>query len=318
MPGGPEVLVESFLDDPVPGPGEVLIDVAAAGINRADLLQREGHYPPPPGAPAWPGMEVSGTVAALGPGTTGWAVGSRVCALLGGGGYAERVTAPANHLLPVPAGLDLVDAAGLPEAVCTAWTNLVDAGRLSPGERVLIQGGSGGVGSVAIQLARALGARVATTAGGPERAAACAALGAELVVDHRAEAFAPAVLAWTGGRGVDVVLDVLGAAAFAANLEALALGGRLVVIGLQQGRIAELDLAVLLNRRASVIGTTLRSRSAEEKAAIVAAVRTHVWPMLDDGRLHPVIHARLGFDQARAAHELLESGAVFGKVLLVR
>ena len=317
MPGGPDVLVESSLEDPVPGAGEVLLDVVAAGVNRADLLQREGHYPPPPGAPAWPGMEVSGTVAALGPGVTEWSVGERVCALLGGGGYAERVTVPANHLLPVPLGLDLVDAAGLPEAVCTAWTNLVDSARLAPGEHVLVHGGSGGVGSIAIQLARALGARVATTAGGPQRTAACAALGAELVVDHRSAAFAPAVRAWTDGRGVDVVLDVLGAGALAENLEALAPGGRLVVIGLQQGRLAELDLAVLLNRRASIIGTTLRSRTGAEKGAIIAAVRAHVWPMLDDGRLHPVIHARIGLAHANAAHELLESGAVFGKVLLV-
>jgi putative PIG3 family NAD(P)H quinone oxidoreductase len=315
-PGGPDVLVESELPDPVPGPGEVLIDVVAAGVNRADLLQRQGSYPPPPGAPPWPGLEVSGTVGAVGPGVAGWTVGMRVCALLSGGGYAERVTAPAGALLPAPPGLDLVDAAALPEAVCTAWSNLVDVGRLRAGEWVLIQGGSGGVGSIAIQLAVALGARVATTAGGPERAARCAELGAELVIDHRTQDVTAAVLDATDGRGVDVVLDVLGAGALSANLAALALGGRLVVIGMQRGRRAELDLGVLLTRRASIIGTMLRSRPAEEKAAIVTAVRTHVWPMLDDGRLRPIVHARLPLNQAGKAHELLDKGEVFGKLLL--
>lgn len=316
-PGGPDVLVESRLPDPVPRAKEVLIDVAAAGVNRADILQRQGSYPPPPGAPPWPGLEVSGTIAAVGSGTSGWSVGMRVCALLSGGGYAERVAAPAGQLLPVPPALDLVDAAALPEAVCTAWSNLVDAGRLRAGEWVLVQGGSGGVGSVAIQLAAALGAHVAATAGGPGRAARCTGLGAEVVIDHRCEDVTRAVVDATGGRGVDVVLDVLGAGALTANLEALAPGGRLVVIGMQRGRRAELDLGLLLARRASVIGTTLRSRPAEEKAAIVTAVRTHVWPMLDDGRLRPVIHARFPLSRAGEAHELLESGQVFGKVVLV-
>ena len=227
------------------------------------------------------------------------------------------MTAPAGQLLPVPLGLDLVDAAGLPEAVCTAWSNLTGPGRLSRGERVLIQGGSGGVGSIAIQLAVALGARVATTAGGPERVARCVELGAELGVDHRADDVTRAVVAWSGGQGVDVVLDVLGADALRANLEALAPGGRLVIIGLQRGRRAELDLGLLLARRASIVGTTLRSRSAAEKSAIVAAVHAHAWPMLDDGRLRPVIHARLPLGRAGAAHELLDSGQVFGKVLLI-
>jgi len=316
-PGGPDVLVESELPDPVPRTGEVLIDVAAAGVNRADILQRQGRYPPPPGAPTWPGLEVSGTVGALGPGVSGWSVGDRVCALLSGGGYADRVAVPASQLLPVPPGLDLVDAAALPEAVCTGWSSLVDAGRLSPDEWVLVQGGSGGVGTVAIQLAVALGARVAATAGGPERTARCTELGAELVIDHRTEDFTRAVIDATDGRGVDVVLDVLGAGALTANLEALAPGGRLVVIGMQRGRDAELDLGLLLARRASIIGTVLRSRPAQEKAALVAAVHTHVWPMLDDGRLLPVVHARLPLGRAGEAHELLDSGQVFGKVLLV-
>ena len=316
-PGGPHVLAERTLPDPAPGEGEVLIDVAAAGINRADVLQREGHYPPPAGTPLWPGLEVSGTIAAVGPGVSHWPVGTRVCALLSGGGYADLVVAPAAQLLPVPPGLDLVSAAALPEAVCTAWSNLVDAGSLRAGQWVLIQGGSGGVGSIAIQLAVALGAHVVATAGGPERAARCADLGAEVVVDHRAQDPVRAVLDATGGRGVDVVLDVLGGGALAANLASLAIGGRLVVIGMQQGRHADLDLGLLLAKRASIIGTTLRARPAQEKAAIVAAVRAAAWPMLDDGRLRPIVHARLPFDEAAAAHELLESGQVFGKVLLI-
>ncbi len=316
-PGGPDALVPSTVPDPVPGPGQVLVDVAAAGVNRADLLQRAGHYPSPPGAPEWPGLEVSGTVAALGPGVTGWSVGDAVCALLGGGGYAERVAVDAGHVLPVPRGVDVVDAAGLPEAVCTAWSNLVDVGRLRAGERVLVHGGSGGVGSVAIQIAAALGAVVLTTAGGPERAARCRDLGAAVAVDHRDDDVPAAVRAATGGAGVDVVLDVLGAGALDTNLRLLATEGRLVVIGLQRGRRAELDLALLLQRRASVAGTTLRSRPAEQKAALVAAVGEHVWPMVADGRVRPVVHARLPLDRAADAHRLLDSGEVFGKLLLL-
>lgn len=315
-PGGPEALVLAELPGPVPGPGEVLVDVAAAGVNRADLLQRAGHYPPPPGAPAWPGLEVSGVVAALGPGVRGWAVGDRVCALLEGGGYAEQVTVRAAQVLPVPDDLDLVDAAALPEAVCTAWSNLVDAGRLRAGEWVLVQGGSGGVGSVAVQLATALGTHVVTTAGGPERAERCRALGAEVAIDHRAQDVVAAVRAATGGRGVDVVLDVLGAGGLADNVTMLATGGRLVVIGTQRGRRGELDLGLLMARRGSVVATTLRARPADEKAALVADVRREVWPMLADGRLRPVVHARLPLEQAARAHELLDSGEVFGKLLL--
>ncbi len=315
--GGPDALVPSTVPDPVPGPGQVLVDVAAAGVNRADLLQRAGHYPSPPGAPEWPGLEVSGTVAALGPGVTGWSVGDAVCALLGGGGYAERVAVDAGHVLPVPRGVDVVDAAGLPEAVCTAWSNLVDVGRLRAGERVLVHGGSGGVGSVAIQIAAALGAVVLTTAGGPERAARCRDLGAAVAIDHRDDDVPAAVRAATGGAGVDVVLDVLGAGALDSNLRLLATEGRLVVIGLQRGRRAELDLALLLQRRASVAGTTLRSRPAEQKAALVAAVGEHVWPMVADGRVRPVVHARLPLDRAADAHRMLDSGEVFGKLLLL-
>jgi putative PIG3 family NAD(P)H quinone oxidoreductase len=321
-PGGSDALETAEVPDPVPGPGEVLVDVAAAGVNRADLLQRAGHYPPPPGAPAWPGLEVSGVVAALGPGVAlpddgGWRVGQKVAALLAGGGYAERVAVPAGQLLPVPSSVALVDAAALPEAACTAWANLVGTGGLRAGQTVLVQGGSGGVGSVAVQIAAALGARVIATAGSAERALRCVQLGAELGIDHRADDVVGAVLEATDGRGVDVVLDVLGAGGLAANLAMLATGGRLVVIGLQRGARAEIDLGLLLARRLTVAGTTLRSRPAAEKAAIVAAVRANVWPMLDDGRLRPVVHARLSLDRAGDAHRLLESGTVFGKILLV-
>jgi len=321
-PGGPYVLRSAELEDPVPQVGEVLLHVAASGVNRADLLQRAGHYPPPPGAPEWPGLEVSGHVAALGPGVAGpedggWSVGDPVVALLDGGGYATRARVRATQVLPAPPGIDLVDAAGLPEAVCTAWSNLVDVGGLREGSTVLVHGGSGGVGSVAVQLAKALGARVIATAGGPERAAGCARLGADVAIDHRADDVRATVLEATDGRGVDVILDVLGAGALGENVRMLATGGRLVVIGTQRGRRGELDLGQLMARRASVVGTTLRSRPAHEKAAIVAAVREHVWPMLADGRLRPVVHARLPLDEAAAAHELLDSGEVFGKVLLV-
>jgi len=295
----------------------VLVRVAAAGVNRADLLQRAGHYPPPPGASEILGLEVSGTVAALGEGVTGWAEGDEVCALLAGGGYAELVAVPAGQLLPAPAGLDLVDAAALPEAVCTAWSNLVGTGRLRAGETVLVHGGSGGVGSAAIQLASAVGARVLTTAGGPERTARCRELGADVAIDHRTQDVVAAVEEATEGRGVDVILDVLGAGGLDQNVRSLATGGRLVVIGTQKGRKGEIDLGRLLTKRASVHATTLRARPLEEKAAIVADVREHAWPLLDDGRLRPVVAERLPLAEAARAHELLDSGAVFGKVLLV-
>lgn len=327
-PGGPEVLRVEDVPEPSPGPGELLVAVAAAGVNRADLLQREGHYPPPPGAPAWPGLEVSGVVVGLGgpvtgtgaagplsPAGTPWRVGDRVVALLAGGGYAERVTVAGTHALRAPDALSLPDAAGLPEAVATAWSNL-RAARLEAGETLLVHGGSGGVGSVAVQLGRALGARVVATAGGAERCARVAALGADVVVDHRDGDVTDRVREATGGRGVDVVLDVLGGDALGANVRVLAEGGRLVVIGLQRGRRGELDLAALMARRGSVLGTTLRDRPAAQKDAILAEVAAHVWPMVADGRVRPVVHARLPLAEAGEAHRLLASGEVFGKLLL--
>ena len=318
-PGGPDRLVPAVRPDPAPGAGEVLVRVAAAGVNRADLLQREGRYTPPPGAPDWPGLEIAGVIMGHGPDvdSSAWPLGARVAALLPGGGYAEAVTVPAGLLLPVPEAIDLVVAAGLPEAACTAWSNLVDAGRLTAGEVLLVQGGSGGVGSVAVQIGAALGAHVIATAGGPERAARCRDLGARTVVDHRSQDVAEAVRAATDTHGADMVLDVLGAGGLATNLAALATGGRLVVIGTQHGARGEIDLGLLMARRASVIGTTLRARPLAEKERIVADVRAHVWPMLADGRLRPVVHARLPLDRAGDAHRLLDSGEVFGKILLV-
>nr|WP_263600572.1 NAD(P)H-quinone oxidoreductase [Oerskovia merdavium] len=307
----------STLPDPEPGPGEVVIDVASSGVNPADLLQRAGHYPPPPGAPVWPGLEVSGVISAVGPRLTEWDVGDEVVALLDGGGYAEKVCVRASQVLPLPDGVALVDGAALPEAVCTAWSNLVDVGRLARGEVLLVHGGSGGVGSVATQIGAALGARVIATAGGPERTARCLTLGAEAAVDHRAEDFVAAVRDASGGAGADVVLDVVGAAYLPDNLRVLATGGRLVVIGMQRGRRGELDLAMLLAKRAQVSGTTLRARPAEEKARLVRDVLEHVWPLVADGRVRPVVHARLPLERAADAHRLLESGEVFGKVLLL-
>ncbi|WP_069386979.1 NAD(P)H-quinone oxidoreductase [Cellulosimicrobium cellulans] len=316
-PGGPENLTVSELPDQSPGPDELVLQVVSAGVNRADLLQRAGSYPPPPGAPDWPGLEVAGTVASVGERVSGWSVGDRAVALLEGGGYAEQVRVRATQVLPAPAGVDLVDAAALPEAVCTVWSNVVDVGRIAAGEWLLVHGGSGGIGTVGIQMGAALGARVAVTAGGRERADRCLALGASLAVDHREEDFVEAVRAASDGRGADVVLDVVGAAYLDRNLRVLATNGRLVVIGMQQGARAELDLGRLLARRATVAGTTLRARPAEEKARIVQDVLTHVWPMVEDGRVRPVVHARLPLDEAARAHELLDSGEVFGKVLLV-
>lgn len=322
-PGNAPALGWASEPRPSAAEGEVLVDVVGAGVNPADLLQVRGLYPPPPGAPAWPGLEVSGRVRSVGAGVDGWAVGDRVVALLAGGGYAEQVVVPAGQLLPAPRDVELLAAAALPEALCTAWSNLVDVGRMAPGETVLVHGGSGGVGHVAVQLALALGARVLTTAGGADRCAQVAALAPDaaasgdlIVVDHRNEDFVARVRDATGGAGADVVLDVVGAAYLDRNVDALATGGRLVVIGLQKGRRAELDLGALLTKRASVHGTTLRSRPAVEKAAIVAAVRAHAWPLVDDGLVRAVVHATVPLGEAGRAHAMLGDGGVFGKIVL--
>ena len=301
---------------PLPGAGEVLIDVVAAGVNRADVQQRKGFYPPPPGASPLPGLEVSGRVAALGPEVSGWSVGDEVCALLTGGGYAEQVAVPSGQLLPVPHGIPLQDAAALPEVACTVWSNLVTEAGLREGETVLLHGGSSGIGTMAIQVAAALGARVAVTAGSQDKLDACRELGAEVLVNYREQDFVEEVRAATDGRGADVILDVVGAKYLARNVDALAPDGRLVVIGLLGGRRAELDLGTLLSKRARVIATSLRSRPQEAKAAIVAEVRERVWPWLEDGRVRTVIQSRYPLDRAADAHREMEASGHVGKILL--
>lgn len=316
-PGGPEALVLAEVPDVEPAAGEVRVRVAAAGVNRADVMQRKGHYPPPRGASAYPGLEVSGRIDALGDGVTGWNVGDEVCALLSGGGYAEAVCVPAGQLLPIPAGVDLVDAAGLPEVACTVWSNIVMTAHLAAGETLLVHGGSSGIGTMAIQIARQLGARVAVTAGSADKLAVCRDLGAEILVNYRDEDFVERVTAATDGRGADVVLDNMGAKYLARNVDVLATGGRLVVIGLQGGVKAELDLGQLLTKRASVAATSLRARPTQEKAAIVAAVREHVWPWVEAGQVRPVVHATYPLAEAARAHADLEASGHIGKLLLL-
>jgi putative PIG3 family NAD(P)H quinone oxidoreductase len=317
-PGDADALVLDEVPTPEAGQDEVLVTVAAAGVNRADLMQRQGFYPPPAGASAYPGLEVSGTITALGSDVTGWAVGDQVCALLVGGGYAEQVAVPAAQLLPVPAGVSLVEAAALPEVVCTVWSNVFMTANLQPGQTLLVHGGSSGIGTMAIQLAREVGARIAVTAGSPEKLAACRDLGAEILVNYRDQDFVEVLAEATAGRGADVILDNMGAKYLARNVDALAVRGRLVIIGLQGGVKAELDIGALLRKSAAVIATSLRSRPAAEKAAIVAAVREHVWPLVESGRVKPVIDRTLTLAEAPEAHRMLEAGGNIGKILLTR
>ncbi|MFE6907173.1 NAD(P)H-quinone oxidoreductase [Streptomyces erythrochromogenes] len=316
QPGGPEALVWADVPDPVAGEGEVLVEVAASAVNRADLLQRQGFYDPPPGASRYPGLECSGRIAALGAGVSGWSVGDEVCALLAGGGYAQRVAVPAGQLLPVPTGVDLVTAAALPEVVTTVWSNVFMVAGLRPGETLLVHGGASGIGTMAIQLGKAVGATVAVTAGGPEKLARCKELGADVLIDYREQDFVAEVRAATGGAGADVILDIMGAKYLGRNVDALAVNGRLAVIGLQGGVKAELNLGALLAKRAAITATSLRARPLEEKAAIVAAVREHVWPLVAAGRVRPVVHAAFPMAQAAEAHRVLESSAHVGKLLL--
>ena len=315
--GGPEVMEWTEVPDPVAGPGEVLIDVVAAGVNRADLMQREGHYPPPPRASEIIGLECSGRVAAVGEGIVSWAVGDEVCALLAGGGYAEKVVVPAAQVLPVPDGVGLVSAGGLPEVACTVWSNVVASGHLSAGETFLVQGGSSGIGTHAIQVAKALGARVACTAS-PQRADRCRDLGADIVLDYHGDV--PAQLdELTDGHGADVILDNMGAKALAANVAMLGTDGRLLVIGMQGGTTAEVNLNTLLRKRGSITAMSLRGRPVEGphgKGSVVAGVRDEVWPMFADGRVQPVVHGTLPMDRAAEAHRQLEVGGVVGKLLL--
>ena len=316
-PGPPEALRLVTRATPRPGPGEALVRVAAAGINRADVMQREGRYPPPPGASDLPGLEVSGTVAAVGPEAHPVAAGDRVCAIVSGGAYAEYCLVPAPQCLPIPEAVSLVDAAALPEAYCTVWTNVVDRGRLRAGESFLVHGGSSGVGTAAIQLARRLGARVFATAGSAAKCAACVELGAERAVNYREEDFVAVVRDATGGRGVDVVLDMVGAPYLSRNLAALATEGRLVVIAVMAGAEAEVNLLDFMSRRLTLTASTLRSRSVEQKAEVGRAVREHVWPRFAAGDLRPVIHATWPLAEAAAAHRVLESSVHVGKLLLL-
>jgi putative PIG3 family NAD(P)H quinone oxidoreductase len=310
-PGGPDVLQVREVPDPQPGTGEVLIDVAATAINRADLLQRQGHYAPPPGTSQYLGMECSGTIARLGQGVTGWQVGDEVCALLAGGGYAERVTAPVGQLLHIPRGVSIVDSAALPEVACTVWSMVVDIGRLQPGETLLVHGGASGVGTMAIQVAHRYGARVIATAGSAGKLAACRELGADIAVNYREQDFVE-----VARNQVDVVLDNMGGAYLARNIAVLATGGRLVVLGLQGGRKAELDLGQLMSKRASLHGATLRARPLDQKVKIVAATEAFVWPMIEAGDVRPVIDRRLPLDRAAQAHQVVEASDHVGKVVL--
>ncbi|HQR26016.1 MAG TPA: NAD(P)H-quinone oxidoreductase [Nocardioides sp.] len=313
-PGGPEVLRLQERPDPRPGPHDVLVEVAATAVNRADLLQRRGFYPPPPGASDVLGLECSGTVADVGSAVTGWQVGDRVCALLAGGGYATRVVVPAGQVMPVPGDLDLVRAAALPEVACTVWSNVFMVAGLRPGEVFLVHGGAGGIGTFAIQLAHALGARVFATAGSPEKLATCVALGAERAISYREEDFVEVVTGATDGA--DVILDNMGAKYLARNVAALAPNGRLVVIGLQGGARAELDLGALMSKRAAVAATTLRARPTEEKAAVCRGVVEHVWPLVADGVVRPVVHTDMPLTEVAAAHAAMEAGEHTGKILL--
>ncbi|KAA6220823.1 NAD(P)H-quinone oxidoreductase [Streptomyces albofaciens JCM 4342] len=315
-PGGPDALVWAEVPDPQPSEGEVLVEVAATAVNRADLLQRQGFYDPPPGASPYPGLECAGRIKALGPGVGGWAVGDEVCALLSGGGYAEQVVVPAGQLLPVPKGLDMAAAAALPEVTCTVWSNVFMIAHLRPGETLLAHGGSSGIGTMAIQLAKAVGARVAVTAGSADKLARCAELGADILVNYRDQDFVEEVRKATDGNGADVILDIMGAKYLDPNVRALATNGRLAIIGLQGGAKAELNLGALLTKRGAVTATSLRGRPLAEKAAIVAAVREHVWPLIENGQVRPIVDRTLPMAEAAEAHRIVDASGHVGKVVL--
>jgi putative PIG3 family NAD(P)H quinone oxidoreductase len=316
-PGGPDVLQWTEVEDPVPGPGEVLVDVAGSGVNRADMMQRQGLYPPPQGASPYPGLECSGTVAAVGPEVTGWRPGDAVCALLTGGGYAEKVAVPAGQLLPAPASVSLRYAATLPETACTVYSNVFLGAGLKAGETFLVHGGASGIGTMAIQLAKQAGASVAVTAGSAEKLKSCRELGADITINYHDEDFVQAIKKATQGRGADVILDIIGAAYVARNIDALAPDGRIAIIGMQGGRKAELDLSKLMAKRGTISCTTLRARPREQKADIVRAVREHVWPLIDAGAIRPVIHCELPMAEAAEAHRIMTASTHTGKILLL-
>ena len=316
-PGGPEVLRPVTVEVPRPASGDVLIRIAAAGVNRPDCLQRRGMYPPPAGASELPGLEVAGTVVEAGATVTNVAVGDTVCALLAGGGYAEYCTAPAVQCLPIPGGMDSIEAAAVPETFFTVWTNLVDRGRLKSGERLLVHGGASGIGTTAIQIGRALKAQVFATAGSDEKTAACERLGAERAVNYRSEDFVEVISSLTGGDGVDVILDIVGADYFVSNVKLLKTDGRLVIIGLLGGSMAEMNLVPLMTKRLTVTGSTLRNRSPAEKGVIAQSLAHHVWPWLESGEVRPVIQQTYPLEEAAAAHAVMENNQTIGKLVLV-
>ncbi|WP_409489276.1 NAD(P)H-quinone oxidoreductase [Amycolatopsis sp. cmx-11-12] len=313
-PGDPDVLEWTEVADPVAGEGEVVIDVAASAVNRADLLQRQGLYPPPRGASEILGLECSGTIAEIGEGVEGWQIGDEVCALLAGGGYGEKVAVPAGQLLPLPAEVELLAAAGLPEVACTVWANVVMHAELSEGEVLLVHGGAGGIGTHAIQVAKALGATVAVTAGSPTRLESCRQLGADIAINYKEQDFVEVLRAETGGA--NVVLDNMGAKYLDRNIDVLAMDGRLVVIGMMGGVKGELNIGKLMGKRGSVYGAGLRARPLEQKAAIVADVRERLWPLVVQGSVKPIVGQVVPMAEATSAHRALEEGTVFGKVLL--
>ncbi|KQZ76092.1 NAD(P)H-quinone oxidoreductase [Nocardioides sp. Root151] len=312
-PGGPEALTVVDLPDPEPAPGEVVVRVVATAVNRADTLQRQGFYPPPPGASDVLGLECSGTIAAVGEAVTEWQVGDKVCALLAGGGYAELVAVPAGQVMPVPEGVTLVEAAAIPEVACTVWSNVFMVAGLQPGEKFLVHGGAGGIGTFAIQLASAMSSKVFTTAGSAEKLAICAELGADVTINYREESFLD-VMKEAGGA--DVILDNMGAKYLTDNVKALATEGRLVIIGMQGGAKGELDIARLLSKRGAVIATSLRARPTEEKSAICGSVVEHIWPLIEDGQVRPVVHTTLPLDRIAEAHQLMEDSGHVGKILV--
>jgi NADPH2:quinone reductase len=316
QPGGPDVLKLGERPTPVPAQGEVLIKVAAAGVNRPDVEQRKGTYPPPPGASDIPGLEIAGTVAALGPGANGLKLGDAVCALVSGGGYAEFCTAPVPQCLPVPKGLGMVEAAALPETFFTVWQNVFDRARLKGGETILIHGGSSGIGTTAIQMAKVMGARVLATAGSDEKCKACVALGAERAINYNTEDFAEVVLAETKKKGADVILDMVGGKYFERNVAVLAIEGRLSVIALLGGRDAKLDLALLLRKRLTVVGSVLRARPIAEKGAVAESLRREIWPLISAGKIKPVIDSTFPLADAAKAHARMETSAHVGKIVL--
>jgi putative PIG3 family NAD(P)H quinone oxidoreductase len=315
-PGGPEVLQWTEVPDPRPGPGEVVIDVAASAVNRADVMQRQGFYPPPKGAPPYPGLECSGIIAAVGDRVTGWQLGDQVCALLAGGGYAEKVAVPAGQLLPAPQTTTLAEAAALPETVCTVYSVVFQGARLAKGEMLLVHGGGSGIGTTAIQLAKHAGAVVAVTAGSQQKLDACQRLGADILINYRDDDFAEKLLEATDGHGADVILDIIGAGYLAKNLAALAPDGRIANIGLQQGRRAELDLSALMAKRGTITSTSLRARPAAQKASIVAAVAANVWPLVDTGALRPMVDRELPMMRADEAHRIMDASGHTGKIVL--